>query len=106
MHTNDWILEEFNDAPFADNRLNKRLIKIANCFYENPESSIPHTCKSYAGTQATYRFFSNNRVKPEVILMSHREPIIIFIFSKGIQCFLLIIQFNTCPTLALLNFLY
>ncbi|APM39094.1 IS4/Tn5 family transposase DNA-binding protein [Clostridium kluyveri] len=76
MHTNDWVLQEFNDAPFADNRLNKRLTKIANSFYGNPESSIPQACKSYAGTQATYRFFSNNRVKPEVILMSHREQTI------------------------------
>ncbi|UZQ50415.1 IS4 family transposase [Clostridium kluyveri] len=70
------ITKEFNDAAFADNRLNKRLTKIANSFYENPESSIPQACKSYAGTQATYRFFSNNRVKPEVILMSHREQTI------------------------------
>ncbi|APM39813.1 IS4 family transposase [Clostridium kluyveri] len=76
MHTNDWVLQEFNEAPFADNRLNKRLTKIANSFYENPESSIPQACKSYAGAQATYRFFSNNRVKPEVILMSHREQTI------------------------------
>jgi hypothetical protein len=76
MHTNDWVLQEFNDAPFADNRLNKRLIKIANCFYQNPESSISQACNSYAETQAIYRFFNNNRVEPEAILMSHREQTI------------------------------
>ncbi|KNF07883.1 transposase DNA-binding [Gottschalkia purinilytica] len=41
MNTNNWILREFNDAPFADDRLNKRLIKIANSFYESPQTSIP-----------------------------------------------------------------
>lgn len=76
MYTNDWVLQEFSDAPFADNRLNERLIKIANSFYESPESSIPQACKSYAATQAAYRFFSNNKVEPEAILMNHREETI------------------------------
>lgn len=76
MNTNNWVLREFNDAPFADERLNKRLIKIANSFYESPETSIPQACKSYSATQATYRFFSNETVKAEAILMGHKEQTI------------------------------
>ena len=76
MYTNDWVLNEFTDAPFADNRLNDRLINIASFFYENPESSIPQSCQTYAATQAAYRFFSNKKISPEAILMSHREQTI------------------------------
>lgn len=76
MNTNDWVIKEFADAPFADDRLNKRLIKIANSFYDNPESSIPQACKNYSATEVAYRFFSNKRVKPEAILMGHREQTI------------------------------
>lgn len=73
MYTNNWIIDEFIDAPFADTRLNDRLIKIVNSFYINPEGSIPQACETYSSTQAAYRFFNNNRVRPEAILMSHRE---------------------------------
>lgn len=76
MNTNDWVDKEFNDAPFADIRLNNRLIKIAKSFYDNPEGSIPQACKTYAATEMAYRFFSNKRVKPEAILMGHREQTI------------------------------
>lgn len=76
MYTNDWVLQEFADAPFADVRLNRRLIKIANSFYDNPEGSIPRACTTHAATEATYRFCGNTAVKPEAILMGHREQTI------------------------------
>ena len=76
MHNNEWIMNEFGDVPFGDERLNKRLLNIAELFYKNPENSIPQACQSYAATQATYRFFSNTQVKSEALIMNHREQTI------------------------------
>ena len=55
----------------GDQRLNKRLTKIANFFANNPTLSIPQPCGSWKVTKATYRFFDNNRVKEKEIQASH-----------------------------------
>jgi len=73
MQINNWIINEFLDAPLADTRLENRLKILANSFYNKPGSPITEACGSYAATEAAYRFFSNKRVNREVILMSHRE---------------------------------
>lgn len=73
MNINDWIINEFNDAPLADTRLEYRLKLLVNSFYNNPGSHIPEACGSYAATEAAYRFFANKRISPEVILMGHRD---------------------------------
>ncbi|WP_286911115.1 IS4/Tn5 family transposase DNA-binding protein [Clostridium sp. UBA1652] len=69
-------MNEFRDAPFGDERLNKRLLNTVELFYKSPENSIPQACQSYAATQATYRFFSNTQVKPEALIMNHRKQTI------------------------------
>lgn len=76
MYINNWVINEFSDAPLADNRLVNRLQKIADCFYSNPGSPIPVACGSYAATTAAYRFFDNGRINPEALLMGHREQTI------------------------------
>jgi len=76
MNTESWIIDEFSDAPLADNRLVKRLINIADCFYSLPGASVSTACGDYPAALAAYRFFSNSRVKPEAILMGHREQTI------------------------------
>lgn len=73
MYTNSWVKEEFGEAPFADNRLNKRLLFMADYMFSKPDSTLPQVFKSVSNLTATYRFFNNNRVKPEAILMTHRE---------------------------------
>jgi hypothetical protein len=70
------IINEFFDAPLADNRLVDRLKTIATCLYNHPGSHIPEASGSNASTVAAYRFFKNNRVNPEAILMGHREQTI------------------------------
>lgn len=76
MYTNSWVIDEFSDAPFADDRMIKRLMRIADVAYSNPVSSIPEACQSYSATRAAYRFFNNKRVTQEAILMTHREQTI------------------------------
>jgi hypothetical protein len=55
MYTNNWVVNEFSDAPLADTRLINRLQKVSDCFYKNPGSSITEACGSYAATTAAYR---------------------------------------------------
>jgi hypothetical protein len=76
MYTNSWVVNEFSNAPLSDERMIKRLIRIADSAFSSPASSIPSACQSYSATRAAYRFFNNKRVKPEAILMTHREQTI------------------------------
>lgn len=76
MYTNSWVVDEFSDAPFADDRMVKRLMQIADVAYSNPVSSIPEACQSYSATRGAYRFFNNKRVTQEAILMTHKEQTI------------------------------
>ena len=76
MYINSWVVNEFFDAPFADERLVKRLIRIADGTFSNPASSIPMVCQSYSATRAAYRFFNSKKVTPEAILMTHKEQTI------------------------------
>jgi len=38
---------------------------------ENPQSSIPEACDDWATTKATYNFYSNDKVKAELIMEAH-----------------------------------
>ena len=66
-----WAAEEFAAAELGDNRLNKRLIKLAERFADKPTSSIPGACDGWAETQAAYRFLSHPRLDWEAVLSGH-----------------------------------
>ena len=52
-----WATEEFAGAVRGDARLNKRLIKRAARFADQPTASLPGAGPDWAETQAVYRFF-------------------------------------------------
>jgi hypothetical protein len=56
MAMTTWAMEEFAGAALGDERLNKRLIKLAARFADKPTASIPGACGDWAETQAVYRF--------------------------------------------------
>lgn len=68
-----WYEDEFIDLNLGDSRLGKRLGIIMNYRMQNPSSSIPDTFVTWAKTKAAYRFFSNSKVNPELILESHKN---------------------------------
>ena len=69
-----WAEQEFGHARLGDERLSKRLARIAGCFLEQPERSIPQACGgSWPEMKAAYRFFDNEGVDPQAILGSHYE---------------------------------
>jgi Transposase DNA-binding/Transposase DDE domain len=63
---------EVASSNFKDERLNARLRSIVAHLAANPRASLPRVFDS-AGLEGAYRFFSNCRVTPELILESHFE---------------------------------
>ena len=68
-----WASEEFGEANLGDQRLTSRLIKLADRFSELPESPINQACLNWAETKGAYRFFKNENVSAEAILISHSQ---------------------------------
>ncbi len=70
----DWVEEEFSTTRFYDNRLSGRLIALVRDFYGKIGKPIPEACDGViAKAKGAYRFFSNNRVEMEKIVMPHIE---------------------------------
>jgi hypothetical protein len=66
------LASEVGSANFDDERLNRRLRKLVGRLSVDPGSSLPRALDS-AGLEGAYRFFSNHRVTPELILQPHFE---------------------------------
>jgi hypothetical protein len=71
----DWARHEFAHAPLEP-RLVKRLTSIATDFAQHPTAPIPQACGSWNKAKAAYRFFDNDAVEPEAILVSHVQATI------------------------------
>ena len=69
----DWIEAELDTVEFYDPRLKRRLFKLVNDFYGQPQAPIPQSCGSYANTIAAYRFFNNQRVSMDKLLRAHTQ---------------------------------
>jgi len=66
-----WAMDEFSDVDLGDERLNDRLIRIADRLSESPESPINQACADWAETKAAYRFFRNDNVDAQEIISAH-----------------------------------
>ena len=70
----DWIESEFENVDLNDLRLKNRLLKMVRDFYAKPDSSIPELNDGNWGqVKATYRFFDNDKVTMEKILIPHYQ---------------------------------
>ena len=69
----NWSIEETAGADLGDVRLNKRLGNLLDILAANPNKTIPAACNGWSETIAAYRFFDNELVTPEKILLSHKE---------------------------------
>lgn len=66
-----WIREELERADFSDARLNDRFQYLSQELAENPSLPINQASTDWAAAKAAYRFFGNEKVKPEKILAPH-----------------------------------
>ena len=63
--------EELAGCRLGDGRLDRRLRQLVKRMGAGFRESMPLACQDWAGTKATYRFFSNERVSEEEILRGH-----------------------------------
>jgi hypothetical protein len=63
-----WVANEVARCRLKDQRLQQRLAVIVERLGAKPTASIPAACRGWGETQATYRFFSNDRVEAREIL--------------------------------------
>lgn len=73
MESGNWAHDEFGKADFADSRLTKRLVTLAEDLYARPQAHIAQACQSRAKTKAAYRFFAHRDTSMEKILEPHYE---------------------------------
>ena len=68
----DSIMDEFVNAQLGDQRLNKRLCQMAEDLAQQPQVSIPQATGDWGQACAAYRFFDNERIRPEDLLAAHQ----------------------------------
>jgi len=73
--TETWAAMEFHTLDLGDSRLNKRAVKLIETFVKAPKSSIPQACQGWTETQATYRFYANENVTWEKLLVAHTDQV-------------------------------
>jgi hypothetical protein len=66
-----WSAQEFATLSLGDERLIKRLIKLAEQLSAKPTESIPGACGGWADTAGAYRLLSNERCDWREIMASH-----------------------------------
>jgi Transposase DNA-binding/Transposase DDE domain len=65
------IVGEFDGVSLGDKRLDKRLRLVAKAMESAPGKSLVEQAGTVAALEATYRFLSNRKVKPEAVLEGH-----------------------------------
>ncbi len=76
---NPSIEEDFGGVNLGDKRLDRRLLKIAEQFFQKPAASPNAACGACGGwaeTVAAYRFFDNDRVTSEKIFAAHHDGVL------------------------------
>ena len=83
-----WVETEIAGCGVRDKRLRRRLALLLERLSDKPTASIPAACRSWAETQAAYRFLSNANVEAMDILAGHgratlerirREPVVLLV---------------------------
>ncbi len=67
-----WIRSEFSQVNFGDKRLKKRFFKVAEDLFAAPLSPINQASENWADTKAAYRFFDNEKIDCNAMLLPHR----------------------------------
>lgn len=67
-----WATQELRHVQLGDGRLDKRLVKIVEDLASQPESSVPQASEDWASTKGAYRFWDNDKVKPDLIIYGHK----------------------------------
>jgi len=69
----NWAVIEFADAELGDVRRTQRLVELASVLAQHPTAALPEACGDDAMLKAAYRFFDNDAIEPQDVLLSHIE---------------------------------
>lgn len=67
----NWAATEFENIDLGDPRRDRRAIRLIDHLSTKPTASIPQACGDWADTMAAYRFFGNEEVQWQDILVPH-----------------------------------
>lgn len=71
-----WCANELSSIKLGDERLDRRLLKVANDLMNNPAKPIHVACDSWSEAKAAYRLFDNNKLQEEALLQAHQAETI------------------------------
>jgi hypothetical protein len=71
-----WCSKEFGSVQLGDNRLNRRLLKVANDLLNNPTEPIHAACGNWPKAKAAYRLFDNDKLHEANLLQTHQKETI------------------------------
>ena len=69
----NWAVSECADAELGDERRTTRLVELAGVLAQHPTAALPEACGDGAMLKAAYRFFANDAIEPQDVLLSHIE---------------------------------
>lgn len=68
-----WCSKEFGSVKLGDDRLNHRLLKVADDLLNHPTEPIHAACGSWAEAKAAYRLFDNDKLQEISLLQIHQK---------------------------------
>jgi hypothetical protein len=70
-----WVRTELESVEIGDKRLNARLVRVLEKFWQQPQASIPKAMGTWADTKAAYRLLKNPKLTAEKVLGPHRATV-------------------------------
>src|SRR5215213_9430019 len=67
-----WSVREFHDIDLGDERLNRRLLTLAETFGAHPTAPINQASDDWYATKAAYGFFAHPKATPTELLAPHQ----------------------------------
>jgi hypothetical protein len=65
-----WAAQEFGAVP-CDERVQRRVVRVAEAIYAQPQAPLPQACGSRAATKAAYRMLDHSKLSLPKLLAAH-----------------------------------
>jgi Transposase DNA-binding/Transposase Tn5 dimerisation domain len=72
LQQDTWCSKEFSSVKLGDQRLNRRLLKVAGDLLNYPTEPINAACNNWSEAKAAYRLFDNDKLQEAALLRVHQ----------------------------------
>ena len=72
LQQDNWCSKEFSSVKLGDQRLNRRLLKVAGDLLNYPTEPINAACNNWPEAKAAYRLFDNDKLQEVALLQVHQ----------------------------------